>query len=137
MEEVARKVSHFSNNTDAVATGIERLAWPKATALTSTALGAVEQELAVGGRKGVQKVVVVFSDGKALGVRRTLKAALALRKRARVIFVAVTKKARLRNIKKWASKPLADNVVFFRHLRRLTEPSGLNKVMADACPIVE
>lgn len=126
-------VSHFTTNTVELAEHVGLLRWPKATTLTSAALASVEAELRTG-RPTVQTVVIVITDGKAMNPRKTFQAARSLRKKARLMWVPVTRYASLADIKTWASKPVADNVMILHDFERLNEPANVNRIIAAACP---
>lgn len=129
-------VSHFTTDTTSVADEIGRLVWPKGSTLTSAALALTGAELR-NGRQSAQSVVVAVTDGKALNPRRTSEAARNLREQARLILVPITSNACVSDIKSWASKPLADNVLAVRNYDHLDEVANVNRIMAEACSVVE
>ena len=53
------------------------------------------------------------------------------------MWIPVTKYAPFRQIKAWASRPVADNVLVLPDFKELVTKATLNKVIADACPVVE
>lgn len=128
--------SHFTTDTEGLARDMDRLIWPKATTLTSAALATAESELRVG-RADAQAVVLVLTDGAPMNKRKTFQASQNLRKKARVIWVPVTPNAPLQDIKEWASRPVADNVAPIATFEELVQPSNINRIIADACPVVE
>mmetsp|Transcript_10556 Transcript_10556/g.32904 ORF Transcript_10556/g.32904 Transcript_10556/m.32904 type:complete len:974 (-) Transcript_10556:49-2970(-) len=129
-------VSHFTTDAVTLAANVGKLNWPKATTLTSAALASARAELR-SGRAGAQSVVIVVTDGKPMNPRKTGQAALELREKARLIWVPVTRYAPLREIESWASRPVADNVLVLNHFADLAKVETVNRIIADACPIVE
>mmetsp|Transcript_29931 Transcript_29931/g.78904 ORF Transcript_29931/g.78904 Transcript_29931/m.78904 type:complete len:910 (-) Transcript_29931:96-2825(-) len=129
-------VSHFTTGVAQLASNIESLAWPKASTLTSAALATAEAELRMG-RADAQSIVIAITDGKAMNPRKTTQAASRLRAKARLMWVPVTRHASLANIKHWASKPIADNVLVVQEFENLSKPANINQIVAAACPQVE
>jgi len=129
-------VSHFTTDAAGIIMSLGQQAWPKATTLTSAALATARAELRTG-RADAQSVVIVITDGKPMNPRKTFQASLQLRRKARLLWVPVTKYAPLRQIKAWASRPVADNVLVLPDFKELTAKATLNKLIADACPVVE
>lgn len=129
-------VSHFTTDAAGIIMALGNQQWPKATTLTSAALATAGAELR-SGRASAQSVVIVITDGKPMNPRKTFQAALQLRRKARLLWVPVTKYAPLRQIKAWASRPVADNVLVLPDFKELTTKATLNKLVADACPVVE
>lgn len=128
-------VSRFSTDKAAIVSSVGALAWPKASTLTSAALATAEAEL-INGRSDAQAIVIVITDGRPMNPRKTSQAAALLRKKARLMFVPVTRYAPIRDIQKWASRPVADNVLKVKDFAELTGSSTINKVIADVCPTV-
>lgn len=129
-------VSHFTTNTEELAGNIGNLVWPKSTSLTSAALATAESELR-SGRRDAQAVVIVLTDGAPMNRRKTFQAAESLRNKARLVWVPITSYAPLSDIKEWASRPVADNVAAMSDFPALNEPANINRIISDACPIVE
>jgi len=129
-------VSHFTTGTTALADGVSRLIWPKKTSFVSAALASADAELR-SGRAEAQSVVIVITDGKAMNPRKTFQAARALRSKARLMWVPITRKADLANIASWASRPVADNVLVVHDFEDLAKPAQINNIIAAACPVVE
>lgn len=129
-------LSHFSTDMATLASDVGALSWPKGSTLTAAALATAETELQ-NGRADAQSVVIVITDGRPMNIRKTTEAAKRLRKRARLLWVPVTKKAPLSLVKAWASRPVADNVLAVRDYKDLEKPDTINKIIADACPVVE
>lgn len=129
-------VSHFTTDVAKLASEIPQLKWPKGSTLTSAALASAQGELRTG-RDSAQSVVIAITDGRAMNPRQTAQAAKALREQARILWVPVTHKAALADIKTWASKPIADNVLVVRDYEELYTPANINRIVAAACPVVE
>jgi len=127
-------ISHFTTDDDSsLASNVASLAWPRATQATSMALKMAQTELLTG-RMTAQKVVIVITDGKPMSSWLTRFASESLQEEARLIWVPITEDADIDNIKEWASKPVADNVLMVRTPSELSKPETLNKLVADACP---
>ena len=68
-----------------------------------------------------------------MSLRYTKTAAKNLRKKARLLWVPVTRYAPLSDIKKWASKPESENIVEAPSWEVLESPELLDEVVADLC----
>merc|ERR1719311_739323 len=97
-------VSHFSTDSAAIASAIEGLNWPQSTTFTSGALALAANELA-NGRADAQSIVFVITDGRPLRRSNTRAQSRLLRKKARVVWIPVTKFAPIDDVKTWASNP--------------------------------
>lgn len=128
-------VNHFSNDTSSIVEKIEGLTWPQGTTLTSMALAMAEQELK-NGRSDAQAVVIVVTDGKPMSPRSVKSAVASLRKKARLIWVPVTKMAPMQDIRNWASEPWDENVVQVEGYPQLAAAITIDKIIADACPLL-
>jgi hypothetical protein len=117
-------------------TRVKALSWPKGGTLTSLAL---QNALAdtQNGRPDARTVVMVITDGKPMSSVRTFRAASALRRVARLVWVPVTSFAPLANIRRMASKPWQENVVLANTFDTLKKPSFINHVIADICPHIK
>lgn len=129
-------VSRFSTDKATIVSNVGALAWPKASTLTSAALATAEAELA-NGRREAQAIVIVITDGRPMNPRKTYQAAKSLRRKARLMFVPVTRYAPIMDIRKWASTPVADNVLKVDDFSDLSGTKTINKIIADACPVVK
>jgi len=103
-------VSHFTNETAALATTVTGLEWPQSTTMTSLALTQAEGEL-VKGREDAQSVVILITDGWPMSRRNTNSAAAHLRQVAKVLYVAVSNSAPLSLIEEMASEPKQDHII--------------------------
>jgi len=125
-------VAHFTTKTDEVATTIENLAWPKSTTLTSVALDQAETELGLG-RSYARSIVIVFTDGAPMSAVNTGAAAARLRKKARLVWVPVTRWAPLADIKKWASFPQQENIISVDDWAALEDPALIDNLISGVC----
>jgi len=126
-------VSHFTKDLDKVAKKVSELEWPKGSTLTSLALATAKDELMMG-RKNAAKIAVGFTDGRPYSYRKTWFAARDLRKSARLTWVAITKRAPLKFIKRIATRSWKENVVVAKTYKVLQKASTVTHVIADICP---
>jgi hypothetical protein len=129
-------VSHFSTDTDKIATDIEALNFPSKTTLTSLAISTAETELSQG-RQDATSIVIVITDGKPMSKRNTWRSVLSIRRKARLMFVPVGRYVPRRWMRWWASRPWKENIVEIPGFSKMTEPLFLNKIVADACPLLK
>jgi len=129
-------VSHFTSNVGKALTKVKFLSWPKGSTMTSLALmGALAETQ--NGRQDAQTVVTVITDGKPLSKRRTFRAAEAVRRVARLMWVPVTKFAPLQFIRRLATKPWKENVVPASDFKTLQNPAFIDHILADMCPQIK
>jgi len=135
MEKVCKikMVTHFSDDFKKLKNLITGLEWPRGSTLTSLALSTAKAELALG-RKEAKSVVVAITDGRPLSYRATGIASKNIRKSARLVWVAVSKYAPLKYIKKWATRRWQENVVTVRTRKDLEKTEVVNHVIANICP---
>jgi len=135
MENVCKiqTITHFTKDMKDVKTKIAGLKWPKGSTLTSLALMSAASELSLG-RKDANSVVVVITDGRPLSYRNTGRASRFLRKKARVLWVPVTRNAPLRYIKSWATRRWQENVVSVKSFADLEKPELVTHAVANICP---
>jgi hypothetical protein len=126
-------VTHFTDDLKKVTNLIDGLTWPKGSTLTSLALLNAESELALG-RKDAQSVVIVLTDGRPMSYRKTGMASRKLRKKARLMWVPITKYAPLANIKSWATRRWQENVVKVNSFGELKKPDVIDHIIANICP---
>lgn len=115
---------------------IESLTWPRATTLTSGALSMATSGLNYG-RVGAQSIVIVVTDGVPMSQHATRRAAKKLRRKARLIFVAVGRGLRgrgLRRMRSWASRPTRDNLFKIGDFNTLQNPKTVDKIIVEMCP---
>merc|ERR1719387_3241142 len=129
------RVSHFSTDSDAIASAIQALDWPQSTTFTSGALAAATNELS-NGRADAQSIVFVITDGRPLRRSSTREQARRLRERARLIWIPVTRFAPLDDVRRWSSRPAHENVIVVDDFATLSEQSTVNDLVAASCPNV-
>jgi hypothetical protein len=129
-------VSHLTTSKDTVADSIGNLFWQKGSTMTSQALASAEAEL-VYGRADAQQVVIALVDKLPMMPRKTGMAAESVRKKARLIFAAATPQSDVHKFAEWASRPVADNLVYMPSVADFAKPDTINKIIAAACPKVE
>jgi len=125
--------SHFEEDTKKVKGVINGLEFAPGSKLLSLALMAVQAEMALG-RKTSRSIVIVFMDGEPLSYRKTMLASHTLRKKARLIYVVVTKFAPLGDIKKWVSRRWQENLVQVNTADKLAKAETGTHIMANICP---
>jgi len=128
-----KTVTHFTKDMKKVKQLITGLQWPMGSTLTSLALMTAKAEMSLG-RKTAQGIVVVITDGRPLSFRATWYAARALRKKARLVWVPVTRYAPLSSIKRWATRRWQENVVKVKSFADLEKPDVVTHVVANICP---
>jgi len=128
-----QSITHLTSDLAEVKKKIAALVWPQGSTLTSLALLAAKDELALG-RKDSHANVVVFTDGRPLFYRATALASRAVRKSARLIWVPVTKYAPRKRIKRWATRRWQENVVFVPTFKALEKPDVVTHIVANICP---
>jgi len=126
-------VSRFTTDTKGTAAKIKALKWPRSTTFTSGALSTATAELTYG-RKDAQSIVIVITDGRPMNRRATAVASRKLRKKARLMWVPVTRYAPLRDIRSWASRPWRDNIISVGDFGTLQKPDTISKIIVDMCP---
>lgn len=129
---------HMTEDHEEAIKKIKALAWPRGASLMTEALAQAETELN-NGRGDAQSVVVVMTPGKPLNTRKVTVSARRLRRKARLIWVGVTKFGKLRlsrNIARWASRPWQENVVF-DDFKTGVKKSTINTIVSDMCPTME
>jgi hypothetical protein len=130
-------VQHFEPaNIGKALVKIKFLPWPKGSTMTSLALMNALAETQLG-RSDAQTVVAVVTDGKPLSKRATFRAAKAVRKVARLMWVPVTQYAPLQFIRRMASQRWQENVVLANNFETLGKPEFIDHIIADMCPVVE
>jgi len=128
-------VQHFTSDLKKVTNKVNGLQFQPGSKLLSLALMTVQSEFALGD-KNHRTVVVVFVDGQPLSFRKTLLASRAIRKKARLVWVAVTKFSPLRDLKKWASRRWQENLVVVKSKKQLAKPETGTHIIANICPRV-
>jgi hypothetical protein len=128
-----KTVTHYTNDLNKVDQLVLGLTWPMGSTLTSLALMTAEAEMSLG-RADVHTLVVVITDGRPLSYRKTGLASKSIRKKARLLWVPVTKYAPLKLIKEWATRRWEENVVKVDDFAALQTPDVITHIIADICP---
>jgi len=124
---------HFTDDLTKVRSTVDGLKYQPGSKLLSLALMTVQFEFALGD-KNSPTVVVVFMDGQPLSYRKTLLASRAIRKKARLLWVVMTKFSPLKSIKKWASRRWQENIVQVKSLKQLASAETGTHIVANVCP---
>eukprot|EP00747_Dinoflagellata_sp_TGD_P156415 gnl/TRDRNA2_/TRDRNA2_177661_c10_seq1.p1 gnl/TRDRNA2_/TRDRNA2_177661_c10~~gnl/TRDRNA2_/TRDRNA2_177661_c10_seq1.p1 ORF type:complete len:899 (+),score=218.17 gnl/TRDRNA2_/TRDRNA2_177661_c10_seq1:93-2699(+) len=127
--------NHFEKDFDSLQRKTRKMKWLRATTLTSVALMQVSDELKFG-RKDAASLVIVITDGRPMSPSKTFQASRKLRTRARLMWVPVTRYAPIRDIKKWASKPLKENMIMVPSWKQFQRASVISDIIENACPKV-
>jgi len=125
--------THFTDDIKIVKSVINGLEYKPGSKLLSLALMTVKDEFALG-RKDARSVVVVFMDGEPLSYRKTLLTSLQIRKKARLLYVPVTKFSPLKSLKKWASRRWQENIVPVKNEEGMADPDTVTHIVANLCP---
>jgi len=125
--------THFTDDAKIAKNVINGLEFQKGTKLLSLALMVVKEEFALG-RKDARSSVIVFMDGEPLSYRKTLLTSQAIRKKARLMYVALTKFSPLKSLKKWASRRWQENIVKAEDEATLESPFTTTHIVANLCP---
>jgi len=129
-------VSHFTDDTEKLATDVMSLSWPASSTLTAVALGMAEAELK-NGREGASSVTVVITDGWPLSERLTRQAAERLQAKEEVIWVPIGRRAPLSLVRSFASKPIDEHVLPVTSFNSMYYPSTfydiVNKIITTTC----
>jgi hypothetical protein len=134
LEECGIKtVSHFTDDLKKVEELVTGLTWPQGSTLTSLALMTAKAEMTLA-RADVHSMVVVFTDGRPLSLRKTTEASRTIRKTARLVWVPVTRFAPLKQIKEWATRRWQENVIKVDSFGDLKKPDVVTHIIADICP---
>jgi len=130
-----KTVTHFTSDLADVQKKIAALKWPKGGTLTSKALKTAQSELMLG-RAGMKPNVVVLTDGKPMSKRWTGIASRSIRKKARLLWVPITRNAPLKDIKKWATRKWEENVFPIKTFTDLSSQRDaiVTHMIASMCP---
>jgi len=125
-------VSHFTADTQNLASEVAKLQWPQSNTMTSLALGQAENEL-INGREDAQSVVIVITDGWPMSRERTNAAAKLLQQSAKVLYVPAGYSAPMTLFQKVASSPPEDHIIQVQSLSYLSHPYFLNQIIGSTC----
>jgi len=126
-------VQHFTDDFKKIKSKVDGLEFTPGSKLLSLGLMTVQSEFALG-NKNHRTIVVVWIDGVPLSYRKTLLASRAIRKKARLVWVAVTKFAPLASLKKWASRRWQENLVLVDKAKQLKKGATVTHIVANICP---
>jgi len=126
-------VQHFSDDIKKTKANIDDLTFQPGSKLLSLGLMTVQSEFALG-NKLHRTVVVVFIHGQPLSFRKTLLASRAIRKKARLVYVAVSKFSPLGFLKKWASRRWQENLVVVQGEKGMAKLDTGTHIIANICP---
>lgn len=136
LEDVCKikTISHLTDKMSDLSGTVGKLVWPQGSTMTTLALLAAKTELSLG-REDAKSIVVTITDGKPLSPRATGWASNIVRKQARLLWVAVTKAAPRKLIKKWATRDSKENTIFIDNFDDLAKPERyVSNIIADICP---
>jgi hypothetical protein len=135
MEKVCKitLVQHFTEDLKKTKSKLDGLTWQAGSKLLSLALMSVQSEFALG-NKDFRTVVVVWVDGQPLSFRKTMLASRAIRKKARLVWVAVSKYSPLASLKKWASRRWQENLVDVKTGKEFEAGETGTHIIANICP---
>jgi hypothetical protein len=131
-----KQVSHFTSDLNQIDQKVIGLDWPQGSTLTSLALLTAKAEMSLG-RGDIHTVVVVLTDGRPLSYRKTGEASREIRKRARLMWVPITRFAPLKQIKEWATRRWQENVIVVNDFSTLQKPEVVTHIIADMCPTTQ
>jgi len=126
-------ISHLSTEVQVVTNKVSQMQWPATSTFTSAALSMAEAEF-LHGRPDAQRLVIVITDGKPMSLTQTQDAADSLRKRARLMWVPVTKWAPIKDLELWASPPIHDNLIEVEGFSTLEQVATVDKIIGSMCP---
>merc|ERR1719183_534194 len=86
------------------------------------------------GRRDAKKLTIVVTDGRPLSMEATEEAAISLRERSRLMFVAVTEQAPIEAMEQWATFPPEENVLAVPDFSALKDKETVNHIISQACP---
>jgi hypothetical protein len=128
-----KTAQHFTQDLEKVKNVLSGLAYAPGEKLMEMALLSAEAELALGS-KDVHATVIAFLDGPPLSPRKTLMAAQKIRKKARLVWITVTKFSPLANVKTWSTRRWQENLVKVTESTSLGEAETMTHVIANICP---
>jgi len=132
-----KMAEHFTKDMAHVRSVIDGLEWMAGLTLTSTALEMASSEIGLG-RRGVDKVVLMVTDGRPTMKLATFPAAKKIREQAKFVIGAVRlTRSTLQDMRKWASSPSKENVFNIRDYSSLDTVKMVDEFIADICDVVE
>jgi len=135
MEKVCKitLAQHFTDDIKKTKSKIDGFTFQPGSKLLSLALLTAQSEFALG-NKDHRTVVIVFIHGTPLSFRKTGLASRTIRKKARLVWVAVTEFAPLASLKKWASRRWQENLVVVKGKKGMASAVTGTHVIANICP---
>merc|ERR1740123_127584 len=128
---------HYTSDMAAARSKIDGLEWMAGLTLTSTALEMAASEISLG-RRGVNKIVLMVTDGRPTNKKPTDYAARKIRSMAKLIIGAVgLGGSNLQDMMKWASSPAKENVFNVRNYQTLDSVKMVDDFIADVCEEVD
>jgi hypothetical protein len=128
---------HYTSDMAAARSKIDGLEWMAGLTLTSTALEMAASEISLG-RRGVNKIVLMVTDGRPTKKKPTDSAARKIRSMAKLIIGAVgLGGSNLQDMMKWASSPAKENVFNVRNYQTLDSVKMVDDFIADVCEEVD
>jgi len=128
-----KTAQHFTQDAEKVKTVLNGLQFSPGEKLMEMALLSAEAELALG-NKDVHATVIAFLDGSPLSPRKTLMAAKKIRKKARLVWVTVTKFSPLAAVKSWSTRRWQENLIKVTEATELNDADTMTHVVANICP---
>lgn len=129
-------VEEFSYDTAAIRAKVDALEFPRASTLTSVALGEAEAMIPYG-REGANTYVLVITDGWPMSQWNTRAAAKRLQEKATVIWIPVGNNAPIRLIEQMASKPASEHILQAHNWEELVTDWMANWILSSTCKKVE
>jgi len=126
-------VQHFTDDAKKTKNNLQGMELVKGSKLLSLALMTVQAELALG-NKNYRTNVIVFMDGFPLSFRKTKLASRQVRKKARLVYVVLTKFAPLKDIKTWVTRRWQENLVQVTSAEEFGSAETGTHIVANICP---
>merc|ERR1719498_685800 len=126
-------VQHFTDDAKKTKNNLQGMELIKGSKLLSLALMTVQAELALG-NKNYRTNVIVFMDGFPLSFRKTKLASRQIRKKARLLYVVLTKFAPLKDIKTWVTRRWQENLVQVSTVEEFGSAETGTHMVANICP---
>jgi hypothetical protein len=124
---------HFTDDLKKTKNNIDEFTYQPGSKLLSLGLMTVQSEFALG-NKNHRTVVVVFVHGQPLSFRKTLLASRAIRKKARLVYVAASKYSPLASLKKWSSRRWQENLIVVKGEAKMASAETGTHIVANICP---
>jgi len=129
-----KELMPLTEDGEALSAAIKEAPWIAATTNTAGALAKAQNMLEMGGRQEATSIVVVVTDGDPNFKWKTRAASKKLRRSARLIYVPLGEYINLTNLKKWASRPVRENVIPIHDMEDLESSAAM--LISNFCPVV-